>query len=304
MAKNINYLASIQKGSSRIVGESQNDWQTIRPGSLLRFQDDSVPYTISNTNEFFYIKNFRTEDGLNLKIEEDTGINLMTNDTLTITYKEYQAINISNIIEGGKDHQEGDLLVCQNGEMSVDVTTNASSLVQLRVNEVSEAGTIESVTIVHPGKYLSSQGESIFHGRGQGEVKIALIFELITERLTSEREISKISLSDGKSNIKLSYQLPIGVKEGKLSVKKQELLLNAPYTNDSKSEKICNITRDFTEHSKFPVVSPSSQSALMNLEVAYNDLVVKLDKRIFELNDEVEELKFQVKRLEKNISND
>lgn len=304
MAKNINYLASILKGSSRVIGESQNDWQTIRPGSLLRFQDDSVPYTVANTNEFFYIKDFTTEDGLDLEIEENTDINLMANDVLTITYKEYKAINTSDIIDGGEGHQEGDVIVCQSGELSVDVASGASSPTQLRVDKVSEVGAIESVAVVDPGRYLSCPKESIFLGGGRTKAKISLTLELITERLTSEREISKVSLSNGKTNVKLSYKIPTGVKKGKLSVKKYELLLSAPYTNDSKSGKICNITRDFTEHSRFPVVSPSSQSALMNLEVAHNELVTQLDRKIFELSDEIEELKFQVKRLEKNISND
>ena len=304
MAKNINYLASIQKGSSRVVGESQNDWKTIRPGSLLRFREDSVPYTVSTSNEFFYIKDFETEDGLSLEVGEDVGINLMTNDVLTITYKEYKAINVSNIVEAGEGHAEGDELVCQSGELSVDPNSNLSLPTRLRIDEVSEVGAIKSVTILEPGKYLICPEEAIFYGEKGNKAKIALIIELVNERLTSEREISKTSFSNGKSHIKLNYKLPVGVKKGKLSVKKRELLLNAPYTNDSKTEKICNITRDFTEHSNFPVVSPSSQSALMNLEVAYNDLVVKLDKQIFELEDEIKELKYQVGRIEKGMTNE
>jgi hypothetical protein len=259
---------------------------------------------VSNSIEFFYIKDFETEDGLNLEVGEDIGINLMTNDVLTITYKEYKAINVSSIVEAGEGHAEGDVLVCQNGELSVDVNNNSSSPISLRIDEVSEVGAIKSVTILESGRYLICPEESIFHGEKGNKAKIALIIELVNERLTSEREISNTSLSNGKSNIKLNYKLPVGVKKGKLSVKKRELLLNAPYTNDSKTEKICNITRDFTEHSGYPVVSPSSQSALMNLEVAYNDLVVKLDKQIFELQDEIKELKYQVGRLEKGMSNE
>ena len=101
MAKQLDYIASALKGTNRIVGESENDWMTVRPGSYLKFESDLGHYIVASSNEFFYIKNFSANDLVNLRVEENVGANLTHSDLLTVTYKEYELDHFVSIINKG-----------------------------------------------------------------------------------------------------------------------------------------------------------------------------------------------------------
>ena len=291
MAKNIDYYASVTSGTSRVIGGSENDWGTVRPGSYIKFQNDPTYFTISDKKEYFYISEFESENGRILTVKENFGINLLVNDLVTITYKEQELLNISKVIEPGKGYVVGDELEALGGEQSLDVSCNGRTPAIFKVKEIGEAGGIKVLDIIERGKYVEAPKKEItlIHGRGS-DAKIKVDWTESPKRSYVEKEIEKTDISNDKFSITLNYQLPDGIKKGKLSVKKWEIFLASPYNCVSKDQEICNITRDFTPNYKLPLMSSNQHPWLLNQEVAHNEAVSKMDLLIKRLDERIKKL--------------
>jgi hypothetical protein len=293
MAKNIDYYASVINGSSRVIGESQNDWNTVREGSYIKFQTDSTYFTVSGKKEFFFISNFINQDkkGVLLELENDCGIDIMRRDVVTITFKEMELVNLSSITKPGEGYAIGDVVQSVGGEYSVNPQDNAPKPAMLKVTEIDGKGGIKSLNIESRGKYLKAPPDEISLVQGNGsnaEAKVS--WGQSVERHIVEKEVEDVITSNGTSTIALNYPLPMGVTEGKLSVKKWELYLSSPYNCGGKIATICNITRDFTPNFNLPLMSDNQHPWLLNQEVAHNESVSRLDLILKGLEERIKKL--------------
>lgn len=293
MAKNIDYHASIVNGTNRIVGESHNDWNTVREGSYVKFQQDPTYFTVSNKKEFFFISSFEG-DGVspNLVLDTDCGIDILKGDSVTITYKESEALNFSSMEMPGESYLEGDILEVAGGDHSVGILDNMRQPAIFRVDSVDDNGGIKSISIQERGKYLSPPSELITLIRGNGHgAKARISWTESPQRQSVEKEIEKVHTDDnGVSTLTLNYPLPNGVKKGKVSVKKWELHISTPYNCGSKLGAVCNITRDFSPHFQLPLMSDNQHPWLLNQEVAHNSAISKMDVILKEMMDRIEKL--------------
>ena len=291
MAKNIDYYASVISGTTRVVGESQNDWSTVRLGSYIKFQGDPTYFTVSNKKEYLFISNFETEGGKILKMEKEFGIDLIRNDVITITYKEQELLNVSKIIEGGKGYAMDDVLQVVGGSHSIDTQSNCPTPTLLKVQSVDNEGSIESLSIQERGRYLDAPNEEAVLINGNGNhAKIKAQWVESHQRQIIEREIAKVGGTEDKLDVILNYALPTGVKKGKASVKKWELHISSPYSCVGKIDAICNITRDFTPNFKLPLMSSNQHPWLLNQEVAHNETVSRVDLLLKQLEDRIKKL--------------
>jgi len=291
MAKNIDYYASVISGTSRILGESQNDWSTVRLGSYIKFQGDPTYFTVSDKKEYLFISNFETEDGKILKLEKDFGIDLIRNDLVTVTYKEQELLSVSKVIEAGKGYAVGDVVQVVGGSYSIDVQDNCPKPTRLKVQNVGGEGNIESLSIEERGRYLDAPNEEVILINGNGNnAKIKVHWTESQRRQIIEREISNVGSPKDKLDIILNYPLPKGVNKGKVSVKKWELHISSPYSCVGKIDAVCNITRDFTPNFKLPLMSSNQHPWLLNQEVAHNETVSRVDLLLKKLEDRIKKL--------------
>ena len=297
MAKVVDYFASIKSGTNRVVGQADNDWETIRDGSHLKFVNDPVHYLVASTKKYFFIKSFTSDDGKSILIPEDTGIEMMLNDTVTVSYKDYEVIDVVNITNGGSGYSLGDSLQLSEFNPSLNNFSNSLGIALFKVDSVNQNGEITSLNIDDRGSYHSPIGDeevSLVGGSGSS-VKVKLLGNLKANRSSIERSVVSVDrAADGGTRVFFNYSIPQQITDGKASVHKWELRLSSDYRGSDKIEQVCTITRDFTQKFGFPLMAANA----MNGDIAHNESVRKIDTLISDLQNKVQELEEKVNSLE------
>src|SRR6056300_622719 len=90
--KNIDTKISILNNSNRIIASSKADWSALRANSNIFVGNDKFPYTVTEAKKFFYIKPFTVVDEQSIKIEDSIKHNLLPDDVIDMSYKEFYAI--------------------------------------------------------------------------------------------------------------------------------------------------------------------------------------------------------------------
>lgn len=289
MAKIVDYYASVKNGTNKVKGVSENDWETIRDGSHLKFIDDQIHYMVASKNKYFYIKPFKNVNGKSILIDNENGIDFMRNDTIVITHKDYEIIDVREIVDAGEGYLVGDTVEVQSFDPTINITSNTYNYATLRVNSIDENGGITSLSVEEKGSFIKEISDSeevqLTGGKGKSS-KIKVIGNLKEQRISIERNIVSIERGNGNCTINLNYGIPKEITGGKVSVSKWELILSSPYQGRDQVEKICNITRDFTRNFNFPLMAYNSS----NQDVAHNESVAKIDTLIKELQHRIDAL--------------
>lgn len=293
MAKIVDYYASVKTGTNSVKGLSENDWETVREGSHLKFLEDNIHYMVGSKKKYFYIKPFTNVDGKTILIENENGIDFMRNDTISITHKDYEIIDINEIVDSGSGYSVGDVVQINKFSPSIEVASNTYNYAELRINSVNDDGGVTSISVEDKGSFIDkisdSQEIELLGGNGEN-CKIKVFGNLKEQRTTIERNIVSVERGNGNCKINLNYSIPKEIKNGKVSVNKWELLLSSPYQGQDKIEKICNITRDFTKNFNLPLMSYNSS----NQDVAHNESVAKLDSLIKELQNRLDAVEAKI----------
>ena len=79
------------------------------------------------------------------------------------------------------------------------------------------------------------------------------------------------------------YSLPTGIKEGKLSIEKWEMILVSNYQGENKIAQPFQVIRDFTPNYRIPLITKNS----FNQELIINHALTILDKKIAELENKL-----------------
>jgi len=297
MAKVVDYFASIKSGTDRVVGQADNDWETVRDGSHLKFVNDPVHYLVASTKKYFFIKSFTSDDGKSILIPEDTGIEMMLNDTVTISYKDYEVIDVTSVTDGGSGYSLGDSLQLSSFSPSLNSFNNALGVALFKVDSVDKDGKITSLNVDDKGSYhspITDEEVSLTGGSGSS-AKVKLLGNLKENRNSIERSIVSVDRgADGGTRVFLNYSVPKLITDGKASVHKWELRLSSDYKGTDKIEQVCTITRDFTLKFGFPLMAANS----MNGDVAHNESVRKIDTLVSDLQNKVQALEEKINSLE------
>lgn len=279
---NLNYSVSIKKNTNKIISSSEDKFSGISNGTLIRIDNDPYLYTVQSKGSYIYIKNFNVHDSQTLIIDDNTDINLQNGDLLKITFKEYEAKFLIDILKAGSSYVLGDKARIVGGSPLINISDGSIDQTILEVSETSEIGGVKSLNIVNNGKYTSIPANPIetISNRGNG-LQVELKYIENPNRSFIERTISQLYFSDGKTFITLDYSLPPNINNGKLSVDKNYLLLTSEYLGETKRNSEYSIFRDFTPNLRMPLLLRNSQS----FDIVLNKALMILDKEIQDIKD-------------------
>ena len=285
---NLKFSVSVEKNSNRIISSSEDKFVGFGNGSLIKIDGDPVLHTVVSKQSSFYIKDFSSENSKILSIDEDIGINVQKGDILKITYKEYEAKFISNIVCGGSGYvPEVDINVI-GGVLSVDVSIGFGQPTILTPSMVNNNGEIIQAGIKLPGKYLTPPENPIKSRSTHGSnAEFDIKYLEVPNRSFVDRTVSDVYVSDGKTFIVLDYSLPPNLSSGKISVEKNILIISENYTGETKKNLFYQIYRDFTPFLNLPLQLKNSLSP----EVVYNKSCMIIDSEFFKLKTDLEKIK-------------
>lgn len=282
--KNLSFAASILKNTNRIITHSEADCTGVRENTFVKFKDDFSFYAVAKSEPLFYIKDFEVISENKLRINDDVVAVLLPNDTLTISYKEYELLTLNSILNKGSGYKIGDKIFANSGTPSINVLDNINTPLSLIVTQIGPNGEIETIQIDKRGKYIKCPQNNcdMTGGSGKGAV-LNLDFKTLDNRVITEKDIAFVEFNGSYSIVTLAYSLPVGVKDGKLSINKFELLLNTNYANDTKINKLCEVLRDVTPNYALPLLIKDSFSTYS----IFNQAITMLDSKIKSLENEI-----------------
>lgn len=285
MPKPSSFTASAISNSNIIVATTESDWSHVRPGSLFKFFSDDVFYTVGSRDCFFYARDFSVLSPKQIRIESNTGIILQKNDTLTISYKEYELLCLIEIIEGGKGYKKDEIISVEAGTLSKSIDSGLSQPCLFKIIEVDENGKILVLGPESRGIYIDILKETPFKVRdGSGsEAILGLQFRTLDDRKIIERTITLVQLFDNYTILTLDYPVSEGLKNGKFSTNKWKIFLTGNYLGKDKINEEYEISRDFTPNLKLPLLSKGS----LNHEEIFNRSMTILDGKIKELEGKI-----------------
>lgn len=281
-------LISAEKGSNVVysVGDA-GAWSTVKNGSLLQVEDHQEFYPIIETqSESLEFKFEKTENNKILIKNNISSLN--ENDSLFIDIKEYQFFTLTGVVSGGSGYQENDTLEIQDGHPFIDVNTNTSCRTSFKVVAVDENGAVVKLRPIEKGKYINNifgASLKLVGGSGNG-AEISAEFELSGKSTFFEKNIVKIERSPSFTFLSFSTPLPNYVTSGFFKFDKWKMILASPYLGRSSKAMPYSIVRDFTPNYSYPLMTIGSTSP----EVIYNDSMIKLDKKIQELEQKIIQL--------------
>ncbi len=274
---NYNYTISIKNNSNKIIGSSTDKFSGISSGSLIKLENNPSLYTVLNKESFFYIRDFKSSDSKIIEIDDFTDINLQKNDTLRITFKEYEAKFLVNIVNKGTGYVVGSKVRVVGGVLSFDMSIGAGDPSIFEITEVDGENKVESVGMVSPGKYISppiSPSETSCE-RGDGLI-LDIKYAELGNRSFLERTIIDIYFKDNKTYIVLDYSLPLNLTCGKISCEKNTLILSSNYTGETQRNLSYETFSNFTPNIKLPMLLKNS----MSQDAVFNKACLILDEEI------------------------
>ena len=300
--KSLGYSINLIKDSNRVISCSEIDFQKIRPGSYIKI--GNITYQIIDRKPLFYIKDFEVVAPNAIKLKDNAGNFLLKEDVLDISYKEYELGSLLSIVDGGCKYKKGDIIYLLGGVPTID-NSNTQQITSFEVNSVDENGKLLSVGLISRGKYVSvpNNVSEVYGSNGHG-AKLECFYTIIDSRRMIERSIINILRSGSDATVFLNYTLPSGLKEGKLSVNKYELILNNNYTGASLYDSKYEISQDFTINYQMPLLMKGSTSP----ESVFNLTMQILDTKLREIDDwksfvtnKLSSIDAQLKSIEKKI---
>lgn len=285
--KIIGTIGSIKQHSNKLISTTYSDWSAVREGSFIKFDDDIHFYTVSHLEKKTYLKDFVVVDSSVIQVNENCGANINPEDSLYISYKEYEISTINKIIGAGTNYKVGDRLNLAGGKASINTRDNTLNTGEITVNKIGNSGEILEVSISNHGKYIDTPPliTSLQGGNGQNAT-IEFSYRLSDHRTFIERDVESVEFKSAETIIHLVYGLPNGIKEGKLSIEKWEITLTSNYTGITKINHPFQVIRDFTPNYKMPLIAQN----VVNQELIYNHTIAILDRKIAELEKRIKEL--------------
>lgn len=284
--KKFSHAINITNGNNYFITHTESDWSAGRRGSLVSIGDDNHFYTVGEIEDINFITDF-VYNGL-LVLNGDFEEIFLTDDILTISYKEYHAFIIKNIVQSGTGYQVGDVLTCSGGDLSVNIIDNSKTPVSVKVETVDHQGGIISVSLLRDGKYTSPPTGEIPLSGGHGSgASITIDFDIIKNRAMLEKQVVSSKHIDGNTLIEINYMLPAGVKEGKISLRKNKVYLTGAYVGPTKRNIHFHVARDQSPNLRLPLLLKNSNKNEESINFAF----LALDKEIALLKEEIAALK-------------
>lgn len=279
--KNFFNSISVSKNSDKIISSTQDSFAAIRSGSYIKIGDLDILYSIINSKNFFYSKEFRVLPSRVLKISSHTNTFLQRDDAVKITYDEYKLDYILNIVNGGQFYTKGDILIVNGGSPSINLVDGNIFPTKLIVEEINpDGGAVQRLSLHEPGKYITPPTGTVTLSGGHGEsLLLELKYSIIDNRNIEERLIKDIQFVNNETLLTLDYPLPSSVEMGRLSLEKWEAQLSVPYLGETALNIGYKIFQDFTLNYKLPLIVKNNP----DYHLIINNALIKIDQEIKKL---------------------
>ena len=285
--KDFGFTASCLKNTNRVISSTESNWGAIRKGSFLVLGDDSEFYSVGDVKEIRIIKDFSTTNPSTISISGNNCPIFLKNDTLEVSFKEFEVDDILGIFSAGEGYSEKDILTLAGGTPYFDLGSNTTEPATFVVVLVDERGSITKIDPLNRGSYLESPHQTSALKGGTGKnAGLNLTYKVSDKRRVIERTIEEVTYHPEQTLIRLNYPLNKDIKKGKVNLSKWEILLTANYVGESKLDSSYKVLRDFTPHLGLPLVSRNS----LSLDQLYNKGAQILDARIKSIEERLAKL--------------
>lgn len=277
---------SVFKNSNISFSSTEDNFGGIRPNSFLKFDNSDVLYTIVSCKKILFSKEFESIGNRKIKLNSDIGFKMQKEDSIRLTYDEYELDYVFNIKNGGRDYTEEDVLFIKGGELSINLIDGIGTPTELSISKLNrDGGIIENVEIKNRGRYYKPpEGDIESYGAKIGEnAQFTLKYRKTEDQQFQEKVIKEIEVKNNETFLTLDYSLNPGIKTGKISFEKFEITLSQPYVFDSQNNLKYKIFSDFTPYLSLPLTIKNDS----NFDLIFNNAMQKIDIKIKELEDKI-----------------
>ena len=276
------FEASIEKGSNKLYLTS-NRTVAARNGAFIKLGINDIFYKVESA-QIINIKKRFTYTGSSLVTKGNYNYKLAKNDNCSITFNEYEAIEISNIGPSSTRYKLGEKIYVQGGTTSSSSGNLTGELTELEVIKIGKEGQILDAKITKPGVYISPPQNPTEAMNEDGKIiEINLEFDLASQVSILERDFTHVEANESETKIKTSYPLPKGIEKGEFIVSKQVISLDKEYANESFENEICQITFDYSPINKIPLLPSNS----IDPQTTYNEGIAIIEKKLLEFDKRI-----------------
>ena len=272
------FKASGERGTNKLYTLCHKKVLT-ENGAFIKIGENNIFYRVESCEDITIKRKFTVENG-KIILKGNFDFKISEGDILKLYITEYEAVGFGEI-KPHKDHfVEGEKIYAQGGITSSSQENLTGEYVSFEVAEVNGEGNITELVMVDSGRYLTPP-ESPVKVMNQDEkiIEVDIEFDTSTQTLSLEREVSIIDGGPLRTEIRLSYDLPLSVREGELLVSKQIIYLDKPYSAESFESEPCQITFDFSPVNGIPLLPPNA----LDPAATYNKAVEIIDTRLSDI---------------------
>ena len=272
------FKASGERGTNKLYTLCHKKVLT-ENGAFIKIGENNIFYRVESCEDITIKRKFTVENG-KIILKGNFDFKISEGDILKLYITEYEAVSFGEI-KPHKDHfVEGEKIYAQGGITSSSQENLTGEYVSFEVAEVNGEGNITELVMVDSGRYLTPP-ESPVKVMNQDEkiIEVDIEFDTSTQTLSLEREVSIIDGGPLRTEISLSYNLPLSVREGELLVSKQIIYLDKPYSAESFESEPCQITFDFSPVNGIPLLPPNA----LDPAATYNKAVEIIDTRLSDI---------------------
>jgi len=273
------FEASIERGSNQLYVKSDRT-VAVRNGAFIKLGMNDIFYKTESSQSLNIKKRF-TCSGDSLVIKGNYNYKLAENDNCSITFDEYEAIEISKIGQSSTRYKIGEKIYAQGGITSSSSGNLTGEQTQVEITKVGETGQIIEAKINKPGLYIfpPENPTQVMNEDGK-TIEMDLEFDLASNVSILERDFTDIEGSESETRIRITYPLPKGIKKGEFIVSKQVIFLDKEYAHESLEGEICQITYDYSPINGIPLMPPNS----IDPQTTYNAGIAIIDEKLLELD--------------------
>jgi len=252
------FEASIERGSNQLYVKSDRT-VAVRNGAFIKLGMNDIFYKTESSQSLNIKKRF-TCSGDSLVIKGNYNYKLAENDNCSITFDEYEAIEISKIGQSSTRYKIGEKIYAQGGITSSSSGNLTGEQTQVEITKVGETGQIIEAKINKPGLYIfpPENPTQVMNEDGK-TIEMDLEFDLASNVSILERDFTDIEGSESETRIRITYPLPKGIKKGEFIVSKQVIFLDKEYAHESLEGEICQITYDYSPINGIPLMPPQQR---------------------------------------------
>lgn len=282
------FTVSILKDTNRVVANSNINWAGIKNGSYIKFKNIPALFTIYETRNLLIFKDFSLVNNRTIQINQDIGIDIQKDDELKIIYKEYELVSVFGISNAGTGYRKGDKIKLNNDCPSIDLSTGLTNHTTLEITATNQDGGVTALSIISKGRYLIRPSVNLtgcIGGTGNNLLLETLFTEVDVQK-PIEKRVEFIE-NNVPCILYLDSPLPIGVKEGRVSLSKWELLINQSINNNLINSEF-DIVQDFTQYLRLPLLAQNSLSRDVLLNQSLNildDEIKRLKEAVANINN-------------------